>query len=86
MVEGFLVVAALVLLANIVVAGWRIVRGPSSRDRLMGLLLLTTTGTAVLLILAQATEMAALRDAALALVALAALIVIVRVAGEQARA
>ncbi|MBN4926201.1 hypothetical protein IEU95_05130 [Hoyosella rhizosphaerae] len=81
-----MVVAALVLLANIVVAGWRIVRGPSSRDRLMGLLLLTTTGTAVLLILAQATEMAALRDAALALVALAALIVIVRVAGEQARA
>lgn len=45
----------------------------------MGLALLSTTGTAVLLLLAEATQTPALRDAALALVALAALIVAVRV-------
>lgn len=80
-----LIAAAIVLLLNIAVASLRIGLGPDARNRLTGLLLLSTSGTAVLILLAQATDMPALRDAALALVALAALIVIVRVVGERAR-
>ncbi|MBB3038644.1 hypothetical protein [Hoyosella altamirensis] len=78
--------AAIVLLLNIVVASARIGLGPDARNRLTGLLLLSTTGTAVLVLLAQAMDVPALRDAALALVALAALIIIVRIVGEKARA
>lgn len=56
----------------------RVARGPSVPERLMGLALLSSTGTAILLLLAEATDTPALRDAALTLVALAALIVCVR--------
>lgn len=57
--------------------------GPSVRDRVMGLALVSTTGTAVLIVLAEATGIAALRDAALALAVVAALVIAVRVVGEK---
>lgn len=61
----------------------RVARGPSVHDRLLGLALLSSGGTAALLLLAEAMQTPALRDAALALVTLAALIVAVRTVAER---
>lgn len=49
----------------------------------MALALVSTTGVAVLAVLAQATDLPALRDAALALAVVAALTVAVRIVGER---
>ncbi|EOM74321.1 hypothetical protein Rrhod_4465 [Rhodococcus rhodnii LMG 5362] len=68
-----------------VVSSSRILRGPSTRDRLTALLLLSTTGAAALALLAEALDTPALRDAALAIVALATIIVFVRVSAERRR-
>ncbi|SDH18422.1 multicomponent Na+:H+ antiporter subunit F [Rhodococcus triatomae] len=73
----------MVLLVNFVVASYRIVRGNSSSDRLITLLLLSTTGAAVLGVLAELMDMPALRDAALAVVALSSLIVVVWTVGRR---
>lgn len=75
--------AAVILVVNFLVSSTRILRGPSSRDRLSALLLLSTTGAAVLCVLAVAMDTPPLRDAALAIVALAAVTVVVRVVGER---
>lgn len=74
---GYLVAA--VLLLNVLVALWRVLRGPTDTDRLMAVLLMGTTGVALLVLLAHLTRVPALRDAALALVALATVVVLVRV-------
>lgn len=65
----------LTLLAGLV----RAARGPSTRDRLTSLLLVGTTGVALLAVLAEVTDEPALRDGAVLVVALAALVVVVQV-------
>lgn len=72
-----------VLGANMLASVWRIGRGPHPRDRLSGLLLLATTGAAVLVVLATALQEPALRDAALATAALATVVAVVRISGER---
>jgi len=63
---------ALFLLLNLGVGIWRVLRGPSIADRMLAAQLFGTTAVAVLLLLAQATENAAMRDVALLLALLAA--------------
>ena len=63
---------ALFLLLNIGAGLYRILRGPSDADRMLAAQLFGTTAVAVLLLLAQAHESAALRDVALLLALLAA--------------
>lgn len=75
---GVTVVLALTLLAGLA----RALRGPSAADRLTAALLVGTTGTALLVVLSAATGLAALRDVALVLVVLAALVVVVFVGDE----
>lgn len=81
----FLLAASGVLVLNLVVSAVRVLRGPTTRDRTTALLLLSTTGAAVLVLLAHAVGMPALRDTALAVVALASVIVLVRVSAERSR-
>ncbi len=82
--SSLLYAVAAVLVVNIAVALWRVAVADGTRDRLSGLLLLSTVGAAALVVLASATDQAALRDAAVAVVALAVLIVVVRVTSEGA--
>jgi multicomponent Na+:H+ antiporter subunit F len=63
---------ALFLLLNLVAGMWRVLRGPTAADRMLAAQLFGTTSVAVLLVLAQATEQAALRDVALVFALLAA--------------
>jgi len=63
---------ALFLLLNLAAGMWRVVRGPSAADRMLAAQLFGTTAVAVLLVLAQATGNAALRDVALVFALLAA--------------
>jgi multicomponent Na+:H+ antiporter subunit F len=62
---------ALFLLLNLVAGMWRVLRGPTSADRMLAAQLFGTTSVAVLLLLAQATDEAALRDVALVFALLA---------------
>lgn len=78
LIDTFLTLAALALIGTVLLGLVRVARGPSVQERLMGVALLSSTGTAVLLLLAVASDTPALRDSALALVALAALMVAVR--------
>ena len=64
---------ALFLLANLVVALIVAARGPTSADRMLMALLIGTTGTGVLALLAQAMHLPALVDVALVLALLAAI-------------
>lgn len=63
---------ALFLLLNLGAGMWRILRGPTAADRMLAAQLFGTTAVAVLLLLAQATDNAALRDVALLFALLAA--------------
>lgn len=63
--------SALVLL-TLVIGLWRVLRGPGQVDRLLVVQLFGTSGTALLLVLADWQDLAALRDAALVLALLAA--------------
>jgi multicomponent Na+:H+ antiporter subunit F len=65
------VYSALLLLTIIIGLG-RVVRGPGRVDRLLAIQLFGTTGTALLLVLAQWQSQSALRDVALLLGLLAA--------------
>ncbi|GMA31332.1 hypothetical protein [Litorihabitans aurantiacus] len=76
-VDGALTVVAVVLLAGIVAGLWRAVAGPTTADRLTAFVLLGTTGTALLLVLAAAADLPPLRDTALTVVALATVVVLV---------
>ncbi|MGC0249118.1 MULTISPECIES: hypothetical protein [unclassified Pseudactinotalea] len=85
MIDAVLYGAVVFLVINVLVSLVRVVRGPADHDRLLALLLMGTTATAVLAVLAHVMVVAALRDAALALVALAALVVLARVRTLRAR-
>lgn len=63
---------ALFLLANLLAALVRVVRGPGDADRMLAALLFGTTGVAILLLLGQAQDSAALADVALVFALLAA--------------
>ncbi|MBE0473211.1 monovalent cation/H+ antiporter complex subunit F [Rhodoferax sp.] len=64
---------ALFLLGNLVVALLAAVRGPTAADRMLMALLFGSTGTGILVLLAQAMAMPALVDVALVLALLAAI-------------
>lgn len=66
---------AIFLLLTMAAALVRALRGPSAADRLMTAQLFGATGVAVLLLLAEAMEIPALRDVALVFALLAVLIV-----------
>lgn len=63
---------ATILLLTILAGLWRIQQGPTRADRLLAVQLFGTTGTALLLVMAQWQDQPALRDAALVLALLAA--------------
>lgn len=65
---------AALLLLTILAGLWRVLRGPSRGDRLVAAQLLGTAGTALLLLLAEGQAQPALRDAALVLALLAAVL------------
>ncbi len=65
---------AIVLLLSIVAGLWRVLHGPTRADRLLAVQLFGTTGTALLLVLAEWQGQPALRDAALVLALLAAVV------------
>ncbi|WP_313410187.1 monovalent cation/H+ antiporter complex subunit F [Stutzerimonas kunmingensis] len=62
------------LLLTLIIGLWRVLLGPRRVDRLLAVQLFGTTGTALLLVLAQWKGAPALRDAALVLALLAAMI------------
>ena len=68
-----LLAVALFLLANLVVALVAAARGPTPADRMLMALLIGTTGTGILVLLAQAMPLGALVDVALVLALLAAI-------------
>lgn len=65
-------VLALFLLLNLIAGMWRVLRGPTAADRMLSAQLFGTTSVATMLLLAQATSQAALRDVALVFALLAA--------------
>ncbi|WAE62439.1 monovalent cation/H+ antiporter complex subunit F [Stutzerimonas sp. R40042] len=67
-------VFAALLLLTLLVGLWRVLLGPGRVDRLLAVQLFGTTGTALLLVLAQWQGAPALRDAALVLALLAAIV------------
>lgn len=64
----------LLLILTLVPAVWRVTHGPTRADRLVAVQLFGTTGSAALLILAQSEAMPALRDVALVIALLAAMV------------
>jgi len=70
--QTLLLALALFLLLNLAAGMWRILRGPTAADRMLAAQLFGTTAVATLLLLAQATGNAALRDVALVFALLAA--------------
>lgn len=83
MTAYLLITVLVVLVLNMLVCLVRVLRGPTGRDRLLGVVLSGTTGSAVLLVAATVTGTTALRDAALVLVALATVVVVARVSTER---
>lgn len=65
---------AAILILTIAAGLWRALCGPTRADRLLALQMFGTTGTAIMLILAQWQALPALRDAALVLALLAAIV------------
>jgi multicomponent Na+:H+ antiporter subunit F len=74
--ENLYISVALFLLGTLAAGLVRVVRGPRAGDRMLAAQLLGTTGVAILLLLAQVQDAAALRDAALLLALLAVLAVV----------
>lgn len=72
----FLTVVSGLLLLILAAGLVRVVRGPTHPDRMMAAQLFATTGTAFLLVLAEATGEPALRDVALVMALLAAVAVV----------
>lgn len=62
------------LLLTLIIGLWRVLRGPGRVDRLLAVQLFGTSGAALLLVLAQWQAAPGLRDAALVLALLAAMI------------
>jgi multicomponent Na+:H+ antiporter subunit F len=63
---------ALFLLLNLGAGMWRVVSGPTAADRMLAAQLFGTTAVAMLLLLAESTATAVLRDVALLFALLAA--------------
>ena len=63
---------ALFLMLNLGAGMWRVLRGPTAADRMLAAQLFGTTAVAILLLLAEASGDAALRDVALVFALLAA--------------
>lgn len=82
MTDTVLTVVLALLAVNVLLSLVRVVRGPTGRDRLLGVVLSGTTGAAVLLVAATLTGTTALRDTALVVVALATVVVLARVRGD----
>jgi multicomponent Na+:H+ antiporter subunit F len=70
--SGFLYVAALIILANVAVSAWRVLRGPERADRIMGAQLIGTSGVAILILLSLIHRQPGVLDLALLLALLAA--------------
>jgi len=70
--QALYLVLALFLLLNLGAGMWRVLRGPTAADRMLAAQLFGTTAVAMLLLLAQATANAALRDVTLVFALLAA--------------
>ena len=70
----FLAGTAVFLLANLGAGMIRVIRGPSPADRMLAAQLFGTTGVAVLLLLAEASDEPALRDVALVFALLAVVV------------
>jgi multicomponent Na+:H+ antiporter subunit F len=84
--NDFYIWLAAVLLGTMLAGLIRVLRGPHPADRMLGVQLFGTTGVAVLLLLAHATQVAALQDTALVFVLLALLAVIAFVERTPPRA
>lgn len=67
-------VLAAALLLTILCGLWRLVEGPTRGDRLLAIQLFGSTGTALLLVMAHSLAQPALRDVALVLALLAAVV------------
>lgn len=74
--EHFYLALALFLFLNIVAGLFRIFIGPTPADRMLTAQLFGTTGTAILLLLAEAMHRPAIRDVALILVLLSLVAVV----------
>lgn len=85
MTDVVLPAVAVVLALNLLLCLVRVLAGPGGRDRLLGVLLSGTTGAGLLLVLSVATGVAALRDAALVMMALAAVVAVARLRAEEQR-
>jgi multicomponent Na+:H+ antiporter subunit F len=75
--SGFVLIVALFLLVNVVVGLARVWLGPTAPDRMLATLLFGTTGTAILLLLAEGMSIPAVRDVATVLALLAAISTVV---------
>jgi multicomponent Na+:H+ antiporter subunit F len=75
--NGLVLGVALFLLLNVVAGLVRAWMGPTAPDRMLAAQLFGTTGTAILLLLAEGLSNAALRDVALVLALLAAISIVV---------
>ncbi len=71
-IQSLSLALALFLLLNLGAGMWRVLRGPTPANRMLAAQLFGTTAVAVLLLLAQAVDSAALRDVALVFALLAA--------------
>ncbi|MCH8551537.1 MAG: multiple resistance and pH regulation protein F [Natronospirillum sp.] len=69
-----MIILATVLLLTVLFGLWRVLRGPTAADRLLAIQLFGTTGAAFLLVLAMLVDIRALRDAALVIALLAAVL------------
>ena len=70
--QALFLTLALFLLLNLGAGMWRVLRGPTAADRMLAAQLFGTTAVAILLLLAEASGSAALRDVALVFALLAA--------------
>jgi multicomponent Na+:H+ antiporter subunit F len=71
--SGLGMLLAVFLLANLLAALLRVVRGPTDADRLLAALLFGSTGVAILLLLADGADVPGLVDTALVVALLAAI-------------
>lgn len=70
--QTLFLILALFLVLNLGAGMWRVLRGPTAADRMLAAQLFGTTAVAILLLLAEAADSAALRDVALVFALLAA--------------
>ncbi len=82
--SAFLIAFAAFLLVTLAGGLVRILRGPSRADRMLAAQLFGTTGVAILVVLAEGLQMAALRDVALVFSVLAAVNAVVFALGGSA--